>query len=179
MSKINRILLIIFLFSIEIIHAQTIDATKFCEQFNAILATWSKSNFTECQGAIINTNEQLKATKYKSIKPINGALKTEVLAFKNAPNLNTVSIIFYESELFDENISANFKIIFNLLKNCVKTYTMELNSGFTNGQKDDDGDLPDMDFTKKGAPSINIAIEEPTMDKTFKVIITIEEPADE
>ena len=102
-----------------------------------------------------------------------------MLCYKDAPNLNSVSIIFYESEVFDANSSNKFKTIFTLLKNCLKSYTVEQNAGTTIGLKDEDGDLPDFDFIKAGAPSVNISIEEPLMDKTFKVIITIEEPADE
>lgn len=179
MSKNNSILIIILFLSVQFSQAQTIDATKFCEQFNTILATWSKSNFTECQGVVINTNEQMKTTKYKNTKAVDGAIRNEVLCFKNAPNLNSVSIIFYENVMFDDLASAKYKMVYTVLKACLKGYTMELNAGLTNGLKDEDGDLPDIDFIKKGAPSVNLSIEEPVMDNTFKVIITIEEPADE
>jgi hypothetical protein len=179
MSKINSIIVFFLIISINLANAQTIDATKFCEQINSILVTWKTSNLTQCQGAIIGVNETLKTTKYKNNKLVDGAIKNEVLCYKDAPNLNSVSIIFYESEVFDAYSSNKFKTIFTLLKNCLKSYTVEQNAGTTTGLKDEDGDLPDFDFIKAGAPSVNISIEEPLMDKTFKVIITIEEPADE
>lgn len=179
MLKINSILLL-FLLSVGAgMQAQTMDATKFCEQINAILATWKKSNLNECQGAVLGTNDQLKTVKYKNNKPVDGAIRNEILCHKNAPNLNTCTIIFYESELFDANTSLKFKTVFALLKSCLKGYAMEQNAGTTTGLKDEDGDLPDFDFTKAGEASVNMSIEEPLMDKTYKVVITIEEPADE
>ncbi len=179
MLKLNSILAIIFSLILATSNAQSIDATKFCEQINAIASTWTKSNFKDCQGAVVSTNTQLNTVLYKNNKEVSGAIKNEVLCYKNESSLNSVRIIFYQSEVVDETTSLNFKKVFDVLKACLKTYKMEQNAGTTTGKKDEDDDLPDFDFSKAGAPNINISIEEPILDKTFKVVITMDEPEGE
>lgn len=178
--KISKIVIFCFILACtHTIKAQSIDATALCEQLNQIIGSWKRSHFTEFQGSELNRNASLQSFKHKSTLITKGAVKSEITSFKNTPNLNTYEIVFFNNNVYDETAELIFKNVYNAIKSCLKGYTSVQNAGNLNGTKDDDGDLPDFEFTKDGSPFVSLYVQEPLTDGNYKIILLIEEPEDE